>query len=782
MRWRAVVPNGRTPSLQKEKDLTRIRIEISGIVQGVGFRPFIHRLVNEYRLCGYIRNSTSGVEMELEGDEEALKAFTADIRRKSPKLALIETLRVIPQAACIGYEGFQIVESTTETHKRVLISPDVCTCEDCLRELFDSGDRRYRFPFINCTNCGPRFTIIADVPYDRDKTTMWKFPMCAACEAEYRDITDRRYHAQPDCCPACGPRLFYLHEAGQETAGDPIEAARQSLLAQKIVAIKGLGGMHLACLPAEPETLLKLRSRKQRDEKPFALMCRDLEAARKLCFVSDAEAAWLKSEKRPIVLLKKREPGLEHISENGYIGVMLPYTPVHFLLMEQEIDTLVMTSANLSDLPILYRNEEALEKLSGIADGFLLNDRDIHVRCDDSLLWVFRDKPYPVRRSRGFVPYPIGMDRPLAKILACGAEQKASFALSKGNHVFPSQHIGDLKNLETLDNYEGQINHFERLFDIRPQRIVCDLHPDYMSTAYAEVRAAREGLPLIRVQHHFAHMAACMADNGLDTPCIGLIWDGTGYGADGSAWGGEFLTGDYHNFIRRGSILPMALPGGDRAVKDIWRLGCTLLDMAGKRDLPLFPNAETSHVYAMLDNRLNCPKTSSIGRLFDGVCAILGIKEKVSYEGQGAILLEQAAAAGETAHYSLAFMEAEGVLCFDYRPMLRELIRDREAQLTVGIIAARFMNTLIAMAVALTGRIGADSGLGNVVLSGGVMQNMYLLAGLTTALESAGFTVYTHSRVSCNDEGISLGQLMIAQNQGDENENVPGGTAQDHGA
>ncbi|MBQ3210264.1 MAG: carbamoyltransferase HypF [Oscillospiraceae bacterium] len=738
--------------------MERALLKIHGIVQGVGFRPFIHKLVGDYALAGYIKNSSSGVVMELEGSREDLERFVADIPEKAPGLAFIEKIELKFLSEPVGYKGFEIRKSLVEDKRNTLISPDVCICEDCLRELFDPADRRYRYPFINCTNCGPRFTIVKDIPYDRAKTSMSEFPMCSDCEKEYGDIENRRYHAQPDCCGDCGPRVFYLDKDGVEIPGDAIELARKALKAGKIVAIKGLGGVHLACRCDDAALTQELRRRKHRDEKPFALMCRDVEAVRGLCHVSEDEEKALLSHKRPIVLLKKREKGsLSHVSENGYVGVMLPYTPLHYLLMGEDIDALIMTSANLSDCPIIFKNTEAVEKLTGIADGFLLNNREIQSRCDDSLIWVLNGREYPVRRSRGYVPYPVRLDAAVDEILACGAEQKASFCLSRGNYVFPSAHIGDLKNLETLENYEGQISHFQRLFDVKPKAIVCDMHPDYMSTRYATERSEAEGIPLIQVQHHHAHMAACMADNGLDKPVIGLIWDGTGYGTDGSIWGGECLIGDYEGFERFGSILPIPLIGGDKAAKELERISFALLDAAGL-DTGHIENAPMYKI--MLEKGFNCPLSSGMGRLFDGVAAILGIKKRASYEGQGAVLLEAAATEAEGFY---PFELSGSPLRFDWREMIRTIVRERHEGIPTGEICARFLNTLMEMARRMCLAARAESGINDVVLSGGSFQNMYIMERLPELLRREGFQVWTHSRVSTNDEGLSLGQIMLAQ-------------------
>ena len=734
-----------------------VHIKIHGIVQGVGFRPFVHRLVRLHGLAGTIRNTSSGVELELDGERAALEAFVADLPRKAPKLAVIEKIEAEYGGAPRGFADFSILKSHAEETRDTLISPDIGICDDCLRELLDPRDRRYRYPFINCTNCGPRFTIIRDVPYDRALTSMSRFPMCPDCDREYHDIENRRYHAQPDACPVCGPHVFFLDGEGREVPGDAIETARAWLKAGKILAIKGLGGMHLACMAQEDELVRELRRRKERDEKPFAIMCRDLAAVKALCRVTAEEEAVLCSFRKPIVLLRKRDERPSPLSENGCLGVMLPYTPLHVLLFGDDIDALVMTSANLSDTPIVYRNEEALERLRGIADGFLLHDRDIQTRCDDSLCWVLDGREYFARRSRGYVPFPVRVEGSRGGILACGAEQKASFCLSKGDYLFPSQHIGDLKKAETLSHYEQQIAHFERLFDQKPRLLVCDRHPDYLSTAYALERGAREGIPVLRVQHHHAHMAACMADNGLRGPCIGLIWDGTGYGDDGTVWGGECLVGDYAGYQRFGSLRPIPLIGGDRAVKEISRIAFALLRDAG---CPA-EGFQNGVLYdKMLRQGLNCPLSSGMGRLFDGVAAILGIRQTAGYEGQGAVLLEAAAEKDEGSYPVLL----EGrPLRFDWRPMIRAIAEEKRSGVPVGVIAARFLNTLVQMAVETALAAARETGLRDVVLSGGSFQNQYMMRRLPAALRKAGLRPWQHRRVSCNDEGISLGQVMIGE-------------------
>ncbi|MBE5996481.1 MAG: carbamoyltransferase HypF [Lachnospiraceae bacterium] len=795
----------------------RAEIRVRGVVQGVGFRPFVHRLASRYGLVGKVSNTSEGAFITAEGPPDALTCFAAALYDEQPFLARIEHVETSFGEATGEYRSFDIAESRAFEKRNTLISPDVAICPDCLRELRDPADRRYRYPFINCTNCGPRFTIIKDVPYDRAATVMTKFPMCAECRDEYISIENRRYHAEPVCCTECGPHLSYTEAAevirgdnpfAEGSKADPglydpaeplsdaecIRLAAQTLKEHKILAVKGLGGFHLACLFDDEETPAKLRARKRRDEKPFAVMCKDTETARRFCEVSEKEQRLLESPARPIVLLKKKDPkSLKQISENAYVGVMLGYTPVHYLLFDEGLDSFVMTSANLSDLPIIYENAEALEKLSGVADAFLMNDRDIWTRCDDSLFYVAAGEEYPVRRSRGYVPYPLtlGMPPKTPFILACGAEQKASFALTKGDYIFPSQHIGDLKNIETLEHYVQQIGHFEKMFSIAPEMIVCDLHPDYLSSEYAAERAEKENLPLLKIQHHFAHMASCMADNELDGDVIGIIWDGTGLGTDGTVWGGEFLTGGYAGFERRGSLRKFRLPGGDRAVKEIWRVGASLLLECGLAE-------ESSGRLALVENilasGLNSPVTTSMGRLFDGACSILGIRQEASYEGQGAVLLQAAAEGdkklsphaaptaakeeskvlsspagpeaaekngGDIFPYTVA-KDADGVWRFDYTPMFREMIALRREGVPAARLAAMFMNTLAAMAAQICSGIREESGLSRVVLSGGCFQNLYLLERVTACLREKGFEVFRHRRVSCNDEGICLGQTAAA--------------------
>lgn len=732
----------------------RVRLTLSGIVQGVGFRPFLHRLAAEQGLTGWCRNTRDGLEAELQGEAEVLAALPALLEQQRPPRSLLRTLTLSEAEPVAGERGFAILDSGRPGQGRALVSPDIALCTDCRRELFSPADRRFRHPFLNCTNCGPRFTILRQLPYDRGNTAMGVFPMCPACQQEYRDIADRRYHAQPNCCPACGPGLRFLTPSG-EGAGDPVDAACALLEQGGIVAVKGLGGYHLACRWDLPETLALLRRRKQRDERPFALMARDTAAAGTLCRISREEARWLESPAAPIVLLEKRPDCPPGLSETGELGVMLAYTPLHHLLMER-FPLLVMTSMNRSDQPcqITSRGWQAL------ADGLLDHDRAIVNRCDDSLLRLREGRPLFFRRSRGYAPAPLELDRDVSGILALGAEEKGSFALGRGRSAFLSQHLGDLKDFDTEQFYTGQIARFQDLFGVEVRTLVCDLHPDYRSSAYALQRQAEEGLALLRVQHHHAHLAACMADNGLTGTCIGLIWDGTGLGTDGTIWGSECLAGGREGFSRLGTIAPIPLPGGDRCIREIGRTAHSLRMLAGaEADSP-----QARLLGEMVRQGLNSPLSSGMGRLLDGVYSLLTGRDRITYPGQGAVLLEAMAAEGVSGGYPLPLEQREDLLRLDTGALIRALLADREEP---ARRAARVWNTLVRFGVAQARYARKRTGLNRVVLSGGVFQNRYLLPRLRDGLEAAGFQVYTHRRVSPNDQGIALGQLWIAGKQGE---------------
>lgn len=746
-------------------ETARLRLTISGIVQGVGFRPFLHRLANRLELGGWVRNTAGGVELELEGSGDALEAFQKALRDSPPPLAVIEEIRCEALEKPRGDTTFSILPSEAG-EGATLVSPDLAPCPACLSELADPRDRRYRYPFLNCTDCGPRFSILRDLPYDRSRTSMAAFPMCPDCTAEYGNLTSRRYHAQPDCCPVCGPRAWFCGADGTELPGDAIALAQQALAAGKLVAVKGSGGIHLACDAQNREAVLRLRERKHRPGKPLAVLCRDTETARRFCRVSGEEAALLESPRRPIVLLEKLNPdAFPEWSAAGTIGVFLPYTPLHVLLLDGRAggpDTLIFTSANRPGEPVLIDNEDAMEALAGIADGYLLHDRPIVNRCDDSVLRLWRGLPVFFRRSRGYAPQPVLLPFDATGVIAFGAEQKASFAAGREQHAFLSQHIGDLKNTAVLDHYRSALETYLRLFRVRPAVLVCDRHPDYFSTREAQETAQRLSLPLLRVQHHWAHLCACLADNRFPGPAFGIVWDGTGLGTDGSIWGGEFLAGGFDGFARIGSLRPVLLPGGDAAIHEIGRIALSLLWDAGlaPENAPLSPAKRTA-LTAMLEKGIACPAASSVGRLFDGVYSLLTGTPSVSYEGEGAVLLEAMLRPDVPGTpYPLAFYEEDGVRRFDFRPMLRALVRDRDAGVPLAAIARSFHETLCDLALTQCRALNPDRL--PVALSGGVFLNQTLLDGITDRLTAAGYSVLTHRRVSPGDEGLCLGQLAIA--------------------
>jgi hydrogenase maturation protein HypF len=732
----------------------RTEVRVEGTVQGVGFRPFVHGLATGLGLAGLVGNDAAGVFIEVEGDAGAVERFLSGLR-EPPPLAMIERISTRPLSPD-GHSGFRIVGSDASGRRRTLVSADSATCADCLRELRDPADRRYGYPFVNCTNCGPRFTIVTDVPYDRPNTTMAGFGMCADCAAEYHDPADRRFHAQPVCCPACGPHVALRDPDGRPLSGEPLAAALRLLHDGGILAVKGLGGYHLAAIAAGASAVAALRSRKHREDKPFAVMAADLGWARSLGEVGPAEEALLTGVRRPIVLLRRRAdaplagavaPG------NRSIGVMLPYTPLHHLLAG---DPLVLTSGNVSDEPIAYRDEDAFAALRGIADAFLTHDRPIHVRTDDSVTRVFRGVEMPLRRSRGYVPGPVPLPAAGPAVLACGAELKNTFCLAEDGRAFVSHHIGDLENYETLRAYREGIEHFERLFDIAPSMIAHDLHPEYLSTKYA----LEHDLPLAGVQHHHAHIASCMADNERTEPVIGVAFDGTGYGTDGTLWGGEFLVADLTGFERAGHLRPVPLPGGTMAIREPWRMAAAY-GVPADLDVARRNAASWDTIVAMGDRRVGSPLTSSMGRLFDAVAALLGVRDRVNYEGQAAIELEQCADPREGGAYPVR-LDGGSPFTVPGADLVAAVVADLRAGVDVPSIAARFHNAVASLVVAGARRVRETTGLTTVALSGGVFQNLLLLERAVAGLEAGGFGVLVHHRVPPNDGGISLGQAAVA--------------------
>jgi hydrogenase maturation protein HypF len=754
-----------------------LRIRATGTVQGVGFRPYVYNLALRHQLTGWVCNSPAGVEIEVDGTRGSLDAFVRALRAEVPTLAQVESWSVEDRPAN-GHTEFRIVESRNGRGGPVPIPTDIATCPECLRELFDPADRRYRYPFINCTQCGPRYTILRDLPYDRPLTTMADFALCPDCAREYQDPSDRRFHAQPVACPACGPQLWLEAEGRVRARGaSSLELARRLLRRGGIVAIKGLGGYHLACDAYRTETLDLLRSRKRRWEKPFALMYRDLESLRADCQVSDAERALLTTPQRPIVILE-RLPGscLPQAVAPGQrtIGAMLPYTPLHHLLLEGEgrfPPALVMTSGNRSDEPMAIDEAQARTQLHGVADAFLMHDRPIHSRCDDSVERVVAGAPYSVRRGRGRVPQPIRWAWEADPVLACGAAWKNTFCLARGSHAYLSPHIGDLENAQTLEAYEAGIAHLERLTGIRPELLACDLHPDYLSTRYALERAEREQLPLVRVQHHHAHIAAGMADARLagDRRVIGVAFDGTGYGDDGTAWGGEFLLADYAGYERRVHLTTIPLAGGDSAARQPWRMALAWSLRAGIDDLPDLPfwratPAEHLRVVEQLlgpgarQPILRAPLTSSMGRLFDAVASLAGVRHLAREEGQAAIELEALIDPDEARSYE--FRREEQAI--DPGPVIRAIVDDLRQGTSTARISARFHNAVARMVAETCAGLSRESGLTDVVLSGGVWQNVSLLTRTVPLLRAAGLSVHLHRQVPPNDGGLSLGQAAVA--------------------
>ena len=811
------------------------RIHITGIVQGVGFRPFVYNLAEELGLSGWVRNTSAGVDIQVDGDEASLADFTQLLRESAPPLALIASLEVDP-CPSNGFSSFEIIHSEPIPGAFQPISPDVSICADCLREMFDPADRRYQYPFINCTNCGPRFTIIQDIPYDRPKTTMAPFEMCPACAAEYDDPKDRRFHAQPVACADCGPHVWLEMtgdrklEAGDapssvfrppsQISTEAIQKTQQLLFEGKIIAIKGLGGFHLACDAANAVPVEELRKRKLRVDKPFALMMPDLETIAQHCYLSEAERELLESPQHPIVLLWRRpEATIANAVAPGQntLGVMLPYTPLHYLLFGNDRRpktedrstscsvlrppyALVMTSGNLSEEPIATDNDEARKRLSDLADAFLMHNRDIHVRCDDAVYRVVSGQGlvdrnssnpqplpthhYPLRRSRGYAPYPVVLAIEAPPILAAGPELKNTFCLTKERYAFVSHHIGDLENYETLRAFEDGVEHFERLFRIQPEIIAYDLHPDYMDTRYALERAERQGLSVVGVQHHHAHIAACMADHGLKghKPVIGISFDGTGYGDDGAIWGAEFLFADYYGYHRFAHLAYTPLPGGDKAIREPWRMALSWLHTIGvdweANLLPVeFASGQVgkwdseqpqklisplNSLRHQLDAGINAPNTSSMGRLFDAVAALVGVGLTVNYEAQAAIEFEALADPDEINHYLFAIQNSPSI---DPAPMFQEILSDLNSGVSPSIISARFHNGVAKMVADVSLAMRNEFEINTVVLSGGVWQNITLLNKSLARLEKEGFKVFTHENVPANDGGISLGQAMIAAHQ-----------------
>jgi hydrogenase maturation protein HypF len=774
----------------ENKMVTRSEILVRGIVQGVGFRPFVYTQASRLDLRGRVRNSTAGVVIEVEGNHGDIVQFVTALEAKAPKLSAIEAVECNHHLAPADYSDFVIVESSLETSELtgdeqfVPISADVATCDDCLSELFDPEDRRYLYPFINCTNCGPRFTIIENIPYDRSRTTMREFEMCADCRNEYEDPRNRRFHAEPIACQVCGPRLSLVWSdvlvrsepslaadgADNVMAADAVTAARRLLLSGRILAIKGIGGFHLACDALNQAVVERLRKRKYREDKPFALLAASVAMIREHCVVSPAEEALLLSERRPIVLLERKPdstippavaPGINNL------GFMLPYSPLHHLLLQSLDRLLVMTSGNMSDEPICFTDEPALDRLGKIADYFLLHDRRIHMRTDDSVARVHDGRTMVLRRSRGYAPEPIRTAVKFeTEILACGAELKNTFCLARDHYAFISHHIGDLENLETLKSFTEGIDHFKRLFHLRPEVVAYDLHPEYLSTKYA---LGLDNISTrIAVQHHHAHIASCMADNEIEGEVIGVALDGLGFGTDGRLWGGEFFVADFVEAERVAHLANVPLPGGTKAIREPWRMAAAYLQQTfgdGFVDLDLPFNKELEQrdwpaLRSMISSRTNCPETSSMGRLFDAMSSLLGVRSFVNYEGQAAIELEALADRGSLQSYEFRISSGEKLI--EARDVIHAAVSDLLGGTPPAVVAAGFHRAVAQLIRTVAEQVREERKLSRVALSGGVFQNLLLLKQTTQLLRASGFEVFTHARVPTNDGGIALGQASIA--------------------
>lgn len=752
----------------------RQRVEVRGIVQGVGFRPAVYRTAVGLGLTGFVGNDAHGVFIEVEGDPDAVGRFVDGLPAVVPPLAVVDTLttREVPAR---GETGFRIADSIPSATASTLVSPDIAPCDPCRTELADPADRRYRYPFINCTDCGPRYSILRGVPYDRPRTTMAGFTMCVACAREYSDPADRRYHAQPICCPTCGPRLVLrdaafvpvLGDGPDETAADVVAAVADRLAAGEVVALKGVGGYNLAVDATDEGAVSRLRARKHRAEKPFAVLVGDIEAARGIAAVGLLEADLLASPERPIVVLPRNPDGPIAASVapgNPSVGVMLPPSPLHVLVVEAFGRPLVMTSGNRSDEPIVFDDVEVAERLAGIADAYCTHDRPIHVRVDDSVTRVVGSRQVVVRRARGHVPRPVlvagGFPR---HTLACGALLKATVCVGRDDRAFLSEHLGDLDDHATYASYEQAIEHLCELFDVRPEVAAHDLHPDFPSSAYATERA---GVETVAVQHHHAHIASCLIDNGVAGPVIGLAFDGLGLGADGSIWGGEVLAADLLGFDRLGHLATVPMPGGDAAVREPWRMAAAhlagVLDVDATAALDVFRRnrARWPAIVSMVRSGVHAPATSSMGRLFDAVAALVGVRDEVTYEGQAAIELEQLVVPDEWGSYAVALGDGEP-FTIDTTGIIAGVAADVRAGTPPGVVAARFHNAVVDLIVAAAQRARAGTTLTTVALSGGVFLNAVLVERATARLAAAGFEVLTHRRVPPNDGGISLGQAAI---------------------
>ncbi|MDH4211723.1 MAG: carbamoyltransferase HypF [candidate division WOR-3 bacterium] len=735
----------------------RKKISIRGIVQGVGFRPYVYRLATELGLCGFVRNTTDGVDMEIEGGEENLRRFAEILPNDKPPAARIDSM-TSTDLKTTGYDNFSIIESKV-TSGFTQISPDIATCVECLNEMRDPQNRRHAFPFINCTNCGPRYSIIINTPYDRGRTSMHGFKMCTECSTEFKQITDRRFHAQPDCCQACGPhyKLFSV-SARQIITDDPISATVELLKKGKIVAVKGIGGFHIACDAQICNSVRRLRQRKHRPTKPFALMIRP-SLVHDVVHITDEEQEMLNSPAAPILLLKKKESSIcdEVAPKNPYLGIMFPYAPIHHMIVEQ-IPYLIMTSANIQDEPIVRDANEVRHKLKSLVSFYADHDRNIENRCDDSVGYFLADRGFSIiRRSRGYIPVPIELPNPVKPTLAVGPYLKNTFALASGREAYLSPHIGDLDNLETLQFFNEMLAKYERWFRINPELIVHDLHPDYLSTKIAQ------RLPGIKrsVQHHVAHFVSCLGENRVAEKCIGIAFDGTGYGLDGKIWGCEFFIGDIQSQQRAAHLQYLPLPGGESSIKKPYRIAVAYAYSLLNEELQITGDAEMKIIHRMIDEDSNVVYTSSMGRLFDCVSAVLGITKEITYEAEAAINLEYMASHTTKDYYPFTIKDGTPMVIV-VKKTLRAILRDMKQRIPQALISTKFHNTIAEFSFDVADKIRKIHGLKSVCLSGGVFQNRFLLNLMINRMEKGGFRVYTHRQLPNNDGCISYGQVISA--------------------
>ena len=741
------------------------KIVVKGIVQGVGFRPFIYKNATKNNLKGFVNNTSKGVFIEVEGYEKDITSFIEEIKHKPPVLSKVTDIKIIDREI-EGYTDFKIIESVEEEEAITLLSPDIATCDDCLADISDVNNRRYRYPFTNCTNCGPRFSITKKVPYDRGNTTMDVFQMCSECREEYTEPLNRRFHAQPNGCSKCGPRVFICDKEGQEiTSKDPIKDIAKEIKNGKIVAIKGIGGFHLACDAKNKEVINELRKRKKRPRKPLAVMMRDIETVKKYCDVNELEERILLGNKKPILLLDKKRNSLlpKELTnyQNGKLGVMLPYTPVHHILFSEDIDILVMTSANISGEPMVYKNHEAIEKLKGIADFYLMNNRHIYIPIDDSVSRVILGKERVLRNARGYAPKSMEI-KDMAYSIALGANSNNTFAIANNENIFFSNYIGDLANYNTWQHYINSLEHMKGIYKIDPKSYFYDLHPNfYQNELLKEIKTKKIG-----IQHHHAHIVACMAEHSLEEEVIGIAFDGTGYGIDGKLWGGEFFICDKERFKRLAHLNYVALPGGEGAIREPWKIAISYLYDIFKEDYAAYVPKhlqEKKHqiITEIIKKDINSPKASSIGRLFDAVAALLGFDAKITFQGEAAIDLENLCCRDDQSFYQYNISLEDGIYIIDCKPLIKSVVIEVIDGIDKELIARRFHNTIIKFTIELCEILRKEYNLSSVVLSGGVFQNEILLINIYKELIKRDFKVYIHEQIPANDEGISIGQMII---------------------